>query len=134
MLEAIVKSKRAEVEQAKRERPVAELLEGLHPSDRDFQAAIGRRRTGFILECKRQSPSQGPIRENANPVDVASAYAPFADAISVLTDGPFFGGSLEDLTRVRESGAGGPGVAGLCRGGQGMRHGHVDRGAYRRRT
>jgi indole-3-glycerol phosphate synthase/phosphoribosylanthranilate isomerase len=103
MLEAIVKSKRAEVEQAKRERPVAELLEGLHPSDRDFQAAIGRRRTGFILECKRQSPSQGPIRENANPVDVASAYAPFADAISVLTDGPFFGGSLEDLTRVRES-------------------------------
>lgn len=103
MLEEIVKSKRAEVERAKRERPVDELLEGLLPSDRDFQAAIGRRRTGFILECKRRSPSQGAIREGADPVTVAAAYAPFADAISVLTDGPFFGGSLEDLTRVRES-------------------------------
>lgn len=103
MLDTIVESKRAEVERAKRERPVARLLDGLRPSDRDFQAAIGRRRTGFVLECKRRSPSQGTIREDADPTDVATAYAPFADAISVLTDGPFFGGTLEDLTRVRDS-------------------------------
>ena len=69
MLEEIVKSKRAEVEQAKRERPVDRLLDELRPSDRDFQAAIGRRRTGFVLECKRRSPSQGTIREGADPVD-----------------------------------------------------------------
>jgi len=103
MLDAIIESKRAEVERAKRERPVARLLDGLSASDRDFQAAIGRRRTGFVLECKRRSPSQGAIREDADPTTVAAAYAPFADAISVLTDGPFFGGSLDDLTRVRES-------------------------------
>jgi indole-3-glycerol phosphate synthase/phosphoribosylanthranilate isomerase len=103
MLDAIVESKRAEVERAKRERPVARLLEGLRPSDRDFQGAIGRRRTGFILECKRRSPSEGTIREGADLLSVARAYAPFADAISVLTDGPFFGGSLDDLTRVSES-------------------------------
>jgi indole-3-glycerol phosphate synthase/phosphoribosylanthranilate isomerase len=103
MLDTIIESKRAEVELAKRERPVARLLDGLSASDRDFQAAIGRRRTGFVLECKRRSPSQGAIREDADPPVVAADYAPFADAISVLTDGPFFGGSLDDLTRVRES-------------------------------
>ena len=103
MLDVIIESKRAEVERAKRERPVASLLDGLSASDRDFQAAIGRRRTGFVLECKRRSPSQGAIREDADPTAVAADYAPFADAISVLTDGPFFGGSLDDLTRVRES-------------------------------
>jgi len=103
MLDTIVKAKRVEVERAKRERPVDQLLDELRPSDRDFQAAISRRRTGFILECKRRSPSQGTIRKGADPVAVAGAYAPFADAVSVLTDGPFFGGSLDDLTRVRES-------------------------------
>jgi indole-3-glycerol phosphate synthase/phosphoribosylanthranilate isomerase len=103
MLDEILESKRAEVARSKRERPVGRLLDGLRPSDRDFQAALGRRRTGFILECKRRSPSQGPIREDADPPAVAGAYAPLADAISVLTDGPFFGGSLDDLTRVREA-------------------------------
>jgi indole-3-glycerol phosphate synthase/phosphoribosylanthranilate isomerase len=102
-LEAILEAKRAELAQAQRERPVARLLDGLRAGDRDFEGALRRARTGFILECKRRSPSQGAIREDADPIAVARAYAPFADAISVLTDAPFFGGSLDDLTRVRES-------------------------------
>lgn len=51
------------------------------------------------MEVKRRSPS-GHRSEIAVEV-AASAYAPVADAISVLTDGPGFGGSLDDLRRVR---------------------------------
>jgi indole-3-glycerol phosphate synthase/phosphoribosylanthranilate isomerase len=51
------------------------------------------------MEVKRASPSG---HRSAVTVDRAvRAYAPVADAISVLTDGPGFGGSLDDLRKAR---------------------------------
>jgi indole-3-glycerol phosphate synthase len=51
-----------------------------------------------IAEVKRRSPSAGSIREDLDAGERAARYADHgAAAISVLTDGPFFGGSVEDL-------------------------------------
>jgi indole-3-glycerol phosphate synthase len=71
------------------------------PLPRPFAQALGGRAVGVIAEVKRRSPSAGPIREDLDPVRHAEAYQRGgAVAISVLTDEPHFGGSLEDLTRV----------------------------------
>ncbi len=51
----------------------------------------------YILECKKSSPSQGAINKNFDLISLIDTYNPFADAISVLTNEPFFEGKLEYL-------------------------------------
>ena len=59
---------------------------------------------GLIAEIKRSSPSGGPIRENMDVAALARDYAQGgAVCLSVLTDGPHFGGSIADLKAVREA-------------------------------
>lgn len=66
-----------------------------------FLAGWDRARIALIAEVKRRSPSAGTIRADLDPLDHARAYAAAGvSAISVLTDGPYFGGSLDDLRAV----------------------------------
>jgi indole-3-glycerol phosphate synthase len=68
------------------------------PEPASFAAALRSDRVGVIAEVKRQSPSAGVIRGDLDPAERAALYtASGAAAISVLTDGPFFGGSIADL-------------------------------------
>ena len=77
---------------------VPELAE---PTRRSLKSALARPGARFIMEVKRGSPSGGAIRPAADAGVLARAYRGAADAISVLTDAPYFGGSLEDLRAVR---------------------------------
>lgn len=71
---------------------------------RDFRRALAGEGLSVIAEIKRRSPSAGVISEDLDPVGHAVAYeAGGADAISVLTEPRFFGGSLADLESVREA-------------------------------
>lgn len=80
---------------------LADLRGRAEPTRRSLREALARPGARFIMEVKRASPSGGAIRAGADPAAIARAYAPSAAAISVLTDAPYFGGSLDDLAAVR---------------------------------
>jgi len=99
-LERIVASTRAEVE--RRRRPIS-LPPAPASATRPFAAALARPGLSLIAEHKRRSPSAGLIRADLALEDVVVAYERGgAAAVSVLTEGPNFGGSLDDLGRARE--------------------------------
>ncbi|MCB0459972.1 MAG: indole-3-glycerol phosphate synthase TrpC [Flavobacteriaceae bacterium] len=61
-------------------------------------------KTGIIAEHKRRSPSKAIINQNLNVFDVAKGYETAGVCgMSVLTDGKYFGGSLDDLLTARAS-------------------------------
>jgi indole-3-glycerol phosphate synthase len=107
-LDRILADKRSELAGRRAQRPGAttaaalrERLEGLAPT-LDFGAALSSgSRPRVIAEFKRASPSQGPIREDADVREIVSAYQRAgAAAISVLCD-RHFEGSLDDLRTAR---------------------------------
>lgn len=102
VLERIIERKRSEVQQRKQERPLGQFQSQLTSSDRSLERALKRSHHGYICECKRASPSRGRIAPGLSVEQVAEAYRPFADGISVLTDTVDFGGSFADLRRMRE--------------------------------
>lgn len=77
------------------------LRRSARPTALSLAAALERPGARFILEIKRASPSGGTIRENADPAAIARGYAGVADALSVLADDAYFGGSLDDLRAAR---------------------------------
>jgi indole-3-glycerol phosphate synthase len=105
ILADIVANKRIEVESQKRAVPLEELksrVAGL-PKVRSFKEALATSSTGIISEFKRRSPSKGWIAEGAQPEQVVPSYqAAGATALSILTDTNYFGGSMDDVIRVRQ--------------------------------
>ena len=101
VLEKIVIDKQAEITQRKIDFPLVQFVAGLTPSDRSFYAALAQPNAGFILECKKASPSKGLIRAEFNLDEIIAAYAPYAACISVLTDEKYFQGKFEYLQYVR---------------------------------
>ena len=113
ILEEIVRRTRADLVDRRARLPLVDLKARCRDRDpaRDFLGAVrreagetGRRRGPIrvIAEVKKASPSKGVIRPDFAPQELAQAYADAgAHAISVLTDEPFFQGSLEHLAAIR---------------------------------
>jgi indole-3-glycerol phosphate synthase len=99
-LKAIAGRKRLEVEQLRcAEAALWAKAESLPPA----RGLVDALRDGaLIAEMKRRSPSGGVLRPDLDPLTLGRGYAACGvAAISVLTDGPGFGGSLDDLADVR---------------------------------
>lgn len=104
-LDRIVVTKREEVETLRPRAAEFRAKAVDMPPARPFEAALkDTQRMSLIAEIKRRSPGAGAINLDLDPVTLASAYASGgAAALSILTDGPWFGGRLKDLEEVRTS-------------------------------
>jgi indole-3-glycerol phosphate synthase len=104
VLERIVAATREDVRRRRKEVPLATLESALASprDDRPFCEALTRPGVSVIAEHKRRSPSAGTIREGSTVADVVRAYERGgAAALSILTEGKNFGGSLDDLREAR---------------------------------
>jgi indole-3-glycerol phosphate synthase len=108
VLERILASTREELRRRKRELPLGELDGWDRPADhppahgRRFRESLTGPGIALIAEFKRRSPSAGSLRERSDVAELARAYEHGgARAMSVLTEGPHFDGSLEDLRQAR---------------------------------
>jgi indole-3-glycerol phosphate synthase len=105
-LEKILDDKRREVEIHRSRRPLNALQEEplYHEPRRSLRGALERSGFGILAEVKKASPSRGQLRREFDPVWIAQRYADCgACGISVLTDEPYFQGSLSHLTLIRNT-------------------------------
>ena len=105
VLDEIVAAKRGEISAARQARPEAEVRKAAAdapPVRNFFQPLAAPGPVRLIAEVKKASPSAGLIRADFDPVEIARTYQRHqAACVSVLTDGPYFQGSLDDLRAVR---------------------------------
>ncbi|WP_282040705.1 indole-3-glycerol phosphate synthase TrpC [Winogradskyella flava] len=106
ILDKIVIDKRKEVDLRKSLIPIHQL-EASILFERKTNSLVQKLKastSGIIAEHKRRSPSKSVINQSSNVQDVAIGYEEAAVCgMSVLTDGKYFGGSLDDLLLARAS-------------------------------
>ena len=104
ILDKIIANKKVEVNLRKKLFPL-DFWEKSPLFERDTYSItflLRSKRTGIIAEHKRRSPSKQNINSSLSVIDVAKGYeAAGVSGMSILTDGKYFGGSLEDLNLAR---------------------------------
>ncbi len=107
ILDDIIKNRRVEINALKKSKPLSSFIEKLKPTNKNMYAALKRTQAkpeaGFILECKKASPSKGLIRSNFDVKAICQVYDKYAAAISVLTDKKYFQGDFNYLKIVTET-------------------------------
>jgi indole-3-glycerol phosphate synthase len=104
VLDEILAGVRADVEARQARVPMAAVRDAAlaaRPA-RDAYAILRAPGVGVIAEVKRSSPSKGVLADIPDPAELAREYAAGgARCVSVLTEGRWFGGSLDDFDQVR---------------------------------
>ena len=104
-LDEITRAVRAQVERRKEQVSLAELERAMSArrEGRPFNEALAAPGISLIAEFKRRSPSAGDLPRGSDPVeDIVRAYERGgAAALSILTEGEYFGGSIADLRAAR---------------------------------
>jgi indole-3-glycerol phosphate synthase/phosphoribosylanthranilate isomerase len=107
ILDNIVANRRIEIEALKKDMPLSSFINELKPTSKDMYAALRRTKdkpeAGFILECKKASPSKGLIRPDFDVKAICQTYDKYAAAMSVLTDKKFFEGDFGYLKLVTDT-------------------------------
>jgi indole-3-glycerol phosphate synthase len=106
ILDKIVIDKRKEVDLRKSLIPVRQLEQSVlfERETNSMTQNLRKSNSGIIAEHKRRSPSKSVINQNLNVQDVAIGYEKSGVCgMSVLTDGKYFGGALDDLLLARAS-------------------------------
>src|SRR5467141_2296153 len=106
VLDQILEARLLEVEHRKKVLPETALKYGVKAATplRDFCTAISKPGINILAELKPASPSRGVIRDPFDPVALARSFETAgAAALSVLTEGEFFRGSLKNLRAARKS-------------------------------
>ncbi|HEX8413618.1 MAG TPA: hypothetical protein VF637_06985, partial [Sphingomicrobium sp.] len=101
VLGEIVEAKKAELLTRYSSVTLEQLRAAAEPTTRSLVQVLAQPGARFILEIKKASPTLGAIRSGADPAAIAAGYAGVADALSVLADSAYFGGSLDDVRAAR---------------------------------
>ena len=109
-LKKILETTRISVSERKKISPLSKLesrsvdVESTRGFKNSLIKSVEKNNIAVIAEMKKASPSLGLIRKEYEPEELAQHYAKAnAACLSVLTDEPFFQGSIEHLTSVRKS-------------------------------
>lgn len=106
ILDKIIADKKREVALKKQMIPITQLENSALFGSRTYSLSKNLRNNviGIIAEHKRRSPSKSVINTDFTVEEIATGYQNAGvSGISVLTDGKYFGGSLEDLLLAKAS-------------------------------